>query len=65
MPIGFKNGTDGDVQVAVDAVRAAAAARTSSPASTTTAGRRSSHTAGNPDGHVILRGGRGATQLRS
>jgi len=41
MPVGFKNGTDGDVQVAVDACRAAAAGHT-----------------GNPDTHVILRGGR-------
>lgn len=57
MPVGFKNGTDGDVQTAVDAVLAA----------------RNSHTflgmdyegnacvvetAGNPGGHVVLRGGR-------
>ncbi len=59
MPIGFKNRTDGDVQVAVDAVRAAAASHAF-------AGIDDSgipaihHTAGNPDGHVILRGGRGA-----
>jgi 3-deoxy-7-phosphoheptulonate synthase len=57
MPVGFKNGTDGDIQVALDACQAA----------------RSPHvffgiddlgraavisTTGNPDGHVILRGGR-------
>jgi 3-deoxy-7-phosphoheptulonate synthase len=59
MPIGFKNRTDGDVQVAVDAVRAAAASHAF-------AGIDDSgipaihHTTGNPDGHVILRGGRGA-----
>ena len=41
MPIGFKNRTDGNVQVAVDAVRAARR-RTPSPASTTPARRRSS-----------------------
>jgi 3-deoxy-7-phosphoheptulonate synthase len=59
MPIGFKNRTDGDVQVAVDAVRAAAAQHVFAgiddngiPAI--------HHTTGNPDGHVILRGGRGA-----
>src|SRR4051812_14511012 len=59
MPVGFKNGTDGDVGVAVDAVRAAAAAHafagidvTGTPAIL--------HTSGNPDCHVILRGGRGA-----
>ena len=57
MPIGFKNGTDGNLQVAIDAMEAA----------------RSPHaflgidadgqtcivnTAGNPDGQLILRGGR-------
>jgi 3-deoxy-7-phosphoheptulonate synthase len=59
MPIGFKNRTDGDIQVAVDAVRAAAAPHaftgiddSGSPAIL--------YTTGNPDGHVILRGGRGA-----
>jgi 3-deoxy-7-phosphoheptulonate synthase len=58
MPIGFKNRTDGDVQVAVDAVRAAAAPHAF--AGIDDAGRPAiHHTAGNPDGHVILRGGRG------
>jgi 3-deoxy-7-phosphoheptulonate synthase len=59
MPVGFKNGTDGDVGVAVDAVRAAAASHAfagidvyGTPAIL--------HTRGNPDCHVILRGGRGA-----
>src|SRR3954452_20662549 len=59
MPIGFKNRTDGDVQVAVDAVRAASASHAFAgiddngiPAI--------HHTMGNPDGHVILRGGKGA-----
>jgi len=58
MPIGFKNRTDGNVQVAVDAVRAAAVPHAfagiddnGTPAIL--------HTRGNPDGHVILRGGRG------
>lgn len=56
-PVGFKNGTDGNTQIAIDAIRAA----------------RSSHmflspdkqgqmtiyqTAGNPYGHIIMRGGR-------
>ncbi len=59
MPIGFKNRTDGNVQVAVDAVRAAAVSHafagiddSGTPAIL--------HTTGNPDGHVILRGGRNA-----
>jgi 3-deoxy-7-phosphoheptulonate synthase len=59
MPIGFKNRTDGDIQVAVDAVRAAAASHAF--AGIDDAGRPAIlHTVGNPDGHVILRGGRGA-----
>jgi 3-deoxy-7-phosphoheptulonate synthase len=58
MPVGFKNGTDGDIQVAVDACRASAAGHTffgvthNGAAAVVT-------TAGNPDTHVILRGGRG------
>jgi 3-deoxy-7-phosphoheptulonate synthase len=57
MPIGFKNGTDGNAQVAVDAVRAAGArhAFTGVDPDGTPA---ILHTAGNADAHVILRGGR-------
>jgi 3-deoxy-7-phosphoheptulonate synthase len=59
MPIGFKNRTDGDIQVAVDAVRAAAAPHAF--AGIDDAGVPAiHHTTGNPDGHVILRGGKGA-----
>jgi 3-deoxy-7-phosphoheptulonate synthase len=59
MPVGFKNRTDGDVQVAVDAVRAAAAPHAF--AGIDEAGAPAIlHTSGNPDGHVILRGGRGS-----
>jgi 3-deoxy-7-phosphoheptulonate synthase len=57
MPVGFKNGTDGDIQVAVDACRAAAARHTffgATPLGTVALVK----TAGNPDTHVILRGGR-------
>jgi len=57
MPVGFKNRTDGNVQVAVDAVRAAAAKH--SFAGVDISGVPAiMHTTGNPDGHVILRGGR-------
>src|SRR5262245_4269109 len=56
MPIGFKNRTDGNVQVAVDAVRAAAAQHAF--AGIDDAGTPAIHyTTGNRDGHVILRGG--------
>jgi 3-deoxy-7-phosphoheptulonate synthase len=58
MPVGFKNRTDGNVQVAVDAVRAAAGKH--SFAGVGFSGQPAIlHTAGNPDGHVILRGGDG------
>ncbi len=57
MPVGFKNRTDGNVQVAVDAVRAAAVphafagiAVSGTPAIL--------HTRGNRDCHIILRGGK-------
>ncbi|MGA7205423.1 MAG: 3-deoxy-7-phosphoheptulonate synthase [Specibacter sp.] len=57
MPIGFKNGTDGDLQVALDACNAASAAQSflgidgDGRAALVT-------TAGNQDTHMILRGGR-------
>src|ERR1700760_1304615 len=57
MPVGFKNGTDGDVQVAVDACRAAAAGHTFF--GVTAAGAAAVvTTGGNADTHVVLRGGR-------
>ncbi len=56
MPIGFKNRTDGNVQVAVDAVRAAAAPHAF--AGIDDAGAPAIlYTTGNRDSHVILRGG--------
>ena len=55
-PVGFKNGTDGSVKVAVDAVMAAR-----NPhrflSLTATGELGIFETAGNPDTHVILRGG--------
>jgi 3-deoxy-7-phosphoheptulonate synthase len=56
MPVGFKNRTDGNVQVAVDAVRAAAVphAFAGIDVSGTPAIH---HTRGNRDCHIILRGG--------
>jgi 3-deoxy-7-phosphoheptulonate synthase len=58
MPVGFKNGTDGDVQVAVDACRAAAAGHTFFGV-TEYGAAAVVKTSGNSDTHVILRGGRG------
>lgn len=57
MPVGFKNATDGDVQVAIDGCTAAGAAQAflgidpHGRASLVT-------TSGNPDCHVVLRGSR-------
>jgi 3-deoxy-7-phosphoheptulonate synthase len=60
MPVGFKNRTDGNLQVAVDAVRAAAVPHAfagvdsdGTPAIL--------YTRGNQDCHIILRGGKQAT----
>ncbi|AMM33922.1 Phospho-2-dehydro-3-deoxyheptonate aldolase [Sinomonas atrocyanea] len=56
MPVGFKNGTDGGLGVAVDACGAAAAAQAF--LGIDDAGRAALvETAGNPDTHLILRGG--------
>jgi 3-deoxy-7-phosphoheptulonate synthase len=56
MPVGFKNGTDGSVKVAVDACRAAHGSHVFFGLNA--AGRASVvTTTGNPDVHVILRGG--------
>ncbi|OBH43397.1 3-deoxy-7-phosphoheptulonate synthase [Mycobacterium mantenii] len=56
MPVGFKNGTDGNVQVAIDGVKAAAAPHNFF--GTDNFGRAAVvETMGNPDCHVILRGG--------
>ncbi|MFO7304308.1 MAG: 3-deoxy-7-phosphoheptulonate synthase AroG [Gammaproteobacteria bacterium] len=56
-PVGFKNGTDGNVKIAIDAVLAA-----SHPhhfLAVTKQGRSAiAATTGNPDCHVILRGGK-------
>lgn len=60
MPIGVKNATDGDVQVAVDAVGAAAAGHVFT--GVTEDGLAAIlTTSGNSDCHVILRGGRAGT----
>src|SRR5215813_5741867 len=56
MPVGFKNGTDGGVQIAIDALRAVAHPhRFLGVTEQGLAGIVS--TRGNPDCHVILRGG--------
>ena len=56
-PVGFKNGTDGTLKVAIDAVRAAN--RPHNFLSLTKAGHSAIFsTTGNDDCHIILRGGR-------
>ena len=57
MPVGFKNGTDGSAQIAVDAMISAKSAHAflgiDHDGQTAVV-----HTSGNPDGHLVLRGGR-------
>jgi 3-deoxy-7-phosphoheptulonate synthase len=56
-PVGFKNGTDGNIRIAVDAIKAAAARHHF--VSVTKSGHVAVFkTAGNEDCHVILRGGK-------
>ncbi|PVZ72629.1 3-deoxy-7-phosphoheptulonate synthase [Pelagibaculum spongiae] len=56
-PVGFKNGTGGDIKIATDAIRSA---RSSHHFLSVTKFGHSAiiETAGNPDGHIILRGGK-------
>ena len=56
MPVGLKNRTDGDVQVAVDAI-SAAATRHLFPSLTKEGAPAILETSGNPDCHLVLRGG--------
>lgn len=56
-PVGFKNGTDGNIRIAIDAIRAAQAPHHF--LSVTKAGHSAIvSTTGNEDCHVILRGGK-------
>lgn len=56
-PVGFKNGTDGNTRIAIDAIRAAQASHMFlSPDKT---GQMTIYqTRGNPYGHIIMRGGK-------
>ncbi|MEN8724543.1 MAG: 3-deoxy-7-phosphoheptulonate synthase, partial [Lentimonas sp.] len=56
MPVGFKNGTSGNVQIALDAVRSAAQPHWF-PSVTKQGVTAIFQTTGNPAAHVILRGG--------
>ena len=59
-PVGFKNGTSGNVQIAIDAIRSANHPHTFLGTSET--GQAAILlTSGNPDCHLILRGGRQTT----
>ncbi len=56
-PVGFKNGTSGDVQIAIDALLSASESHTF--LGHTKSGQSAIFvTRGNPDTHIILRGGR-------
>src|SRR5450631_3505222 len=63
-PVGFKNGTSGNVQIAIDAIRSANHPHTFLGTSET--GQAAILlTSGNPDCHLILRGGRQTTNYDS
>ncbi|OZI15125.1 3-deoxy-7-phosphoheptulonate synthase [Sodalis-like symbiont of Philaenus spumarius] len=56
-PVGFKNGTDGNIQIAIDAIRAAHASHLF--LSPDKQGQMTIYqTGGNPYGHIIMRGGK-------
>ncbi|WP_261640674.1 3-deoxy-7-phosphoheptulonate synthase [Erwinia mallotivora] len=56
-PVGFKNGTDGNIQIAVDAIRASRVSHLF--LSPDKHGQMTIYqTSGNPSGHVIMRGGK-------
>ena len=57
MPVGIKNRTDGDVQVAVDAINAARCTHLF-PSLTKEGAPAILETSGNPDCHLVLRGGK-------
>ena len=64
MPVGFKNGTDGSIQIAIDAV--CSAAHPHQFLSVTKQGVAAIvATNGNPDCHVILRGGKSGPNFSS
>jgi len=56
MPVGFKNATDGNVQIAIDAIKAAKQPHWF-PGATKDGMSAIIQTAGNPSCHVVLRGG--------
>ena len=62
MPVGFKNATDGSLQIAVDAMCSSRSAHSflgiDQDGFTSIV-----RTAGNPDGHIVLRGGRQQTNF--
>ncbi|HEU4678204.1 MAG TPA: 3-deoxy-7-phosphoheptulonate synthase, partial [Terrimicrobiaceae bacterium] len=64
MPVGFKNGTDGSVQTAIDAMKSSRMPHSflgiDQDGSTSII-----KTTGNPDGHVVLRGGRDGTNYEA
>ncbi len=62
MPLGFKNGTDGGIQVALNAIKAASAEQTF--LGIDEHGRASAVTTrGNPNCHIVLRGGSHGTNF--
>ena len=63
MPLGFKNGTDGNLQTAINAIRAASQPQTFLGINLDGAAS-AIVTRGNPNCHIVLRGGSARTQLQ-
>ena len=59
MPVGFKNGTDGSLDIAMNALKSAASGHRFMGINKQ--GQVEYRTSGNPDGHIILRGGNSLT----
>lgn len=57
-PVGFKNGTDGNLKIAIDAIRAASVPHHFFLSVTKMGHSAIVSTGGNPDCHIILRGGK-------
>lgn len=64
MPVGFKNGTGGSLQIAIDAIRSAQASHHFVGIDAETGREAIFRTLGNPWGHLVLRGGKNGPNYR-
>lgn len=57
MPVGFKNGTNGDIQIAINAIKSCEHPQSFLGVNQDQGRVSVFHTRGNPDSHIVLRGG--------